>query len=286
MPPNGEENLMDFSSNTSLFTFSDLFPALWQWLLNGNDHLAFQLPDGSYRPSRKCELLAYPAFVPAVVEGRRTIGFYALGPQDVTRFGAVDFDADPEADGYFAALLFEQWAATRVPTILEASSPGRWHVWRLWPAFVPVAAARREIQVVVTQAGPRAPVEIFPKQDHATGKGYGNLIRFPGKHQARGTFSQLVAARNLDQVPPMKGWQEPTEKDRFEALYRNVTHRLVLTAPHTRYPAQVKLIGRLKAREVDEATARRVVGRWLAENETLIVDGQDRKRVWRQFDKS
>jgi len=78
---------------------------------------------------------------------------------------------------------------------LEDTGGDGLHLWVFFEPRVAASSARTLLREVLWRAGPASSevsVEIFPKQDHLSGKGLGNLIKVPlGLHQAtlrRSTF--------------------------------------------------------------------------------------------------
>ena len=84
---------------------------------------------------------------------------------------------------------------TLAPKFAEAwlveSSPGCFHVVTFLPELVPA----RDMQAMLREYAP-PDVEVFPKQDELNAsdpRAKGNLLRFPGKHQLRGTWARFIA---------------------------------------------------------------------------------------------
>jgi hypothetical protein len=110
-------------------------------------------------------------------------------------------------------------------------------------------------------------VEVFPKQDELDAsdpKAKGSLLRFPGKHQLKGTWARFIA-RHGRVSEPDKGitaakpgnskWATPTEAGRLESLFAVVTRGIAITGPGQRYRAMQRIAARLKGRAKTEADA-------------------------------
>lgn len=160
-------------------------------LRQGNPYFAVQNASGQYRP----EIGDIP--VADVLAGASTVGFYAIRPDNLTRWGCLDFDDPP------AGFTAQQWAtAARLSfdalsiwfpeTWLEESSPGRFHAFAFADEPIPAAAMRAELHRAAKHA-----TELFPKQDRLGNRpnSKGNLVRFPGFHQKKTTWSCILEIR-------------------------------------------------------------------------------------------
>ncbi|MBM3891913.1 MAG: hypothetical protein FJ388_22595 [Verrucomicrobia bacterium] len=241
-------------------------------MLQGCPWFAWQIGDGSYRPCR------YPAqlarYESDIFEGIKTAGFYAIRPDDLTRWGAIDFDSHGAVgSGHWldvARRAFDTLAPKCAEAWLVESSPGGFHV----VTFLPGLVAARDVRAMLGECAP-AGVEVFPKQDIIRGddpKAKGSLLRFPGKHQAKGTWARFIARRGLIAEPekgitpaaartgkwkePKAGkWKESTEGERLESLYAVATRGISITGPRQRFNAMQKIAARLKGRAKTEADA-------------------------------
>jgi hypothetical protein len=241
-------------------------------------YFAWQLPDGSYRPCRQIGQLTQ--FEGGIFNGTHTPGFYAIRPDNFTRWGAIDFDNHdgsksrkywlPDAEralDYLASQLAELW--------LVESSPGGYHVIGFADALLPAGDMRR-ILLEIAPAG----VEAFPKQDAldtTKPNAKGSLLRFPGYHQLKGTWARLTArsglvpdADGVAPVPILKLWQEPTSGSQLLSLYAQVTRGLPLTGNGQRFNAMQTIVGRLKGRTLDEAIAVEIHDRFYNQHRALI----------------
>lgn len=233
----------------------------------GCHYFAWQRPDNTYHPCYDVEQLT--RFESGIFEGRNSPGFYAIRPDNQTRWGALDFDAhgtvgkDKWRTAAQAAydLLKPRFAES---WFLE-SSPGSFHTVFFLTELRPAI----EVRAILTEAAPGG-IEIFPKQDVLKDdpKAKGSLLRFPGRHQAKGTWGRFISRSgcitNPDEVPAAKrstAWSEPTETERFNSLYAVATRGIIITGPGQRFRAMQRLAGRLKGR-CDESTAHGIYCRW------------------------
>src|SRR5215213_2341863 len=159
-----------------LATYQELF-------CHRRDLYALQRPNGAY-------FLKSAPLTPDVIRvhllGGLTAGFYALTPDNTTRWVVLDAD---RADG----LAQLQWSAQQLDTRgitshLETSRRGG----HLWILFEPIQAtlARRLIMGCL----PEMEVEVFPKRDQLDDQTrVGNLVRGPfGIHRMTGQRYPLV----------------------------------------------------------------------------------------------
>ena len=160
-------------------------------LRQGNPYFAVQNGKGEYRPQTGDVPVA------DVLAGTATVGFYAIRPDNLTRWGCLDFDDPPE--GFTA----QQWAAAAQSsfdalsvwfpeTWLEESSPGRFHAFAFADKPIPATDMRAELRRIAQHA-----TELFPKQDRLSPKpnAKGSLVRFPGFHQKKTAWSRILEIR-------------------------------------------------------------------------------------------
>jgi len=225
----------------------------------GVPYFAWQDADNSYRPSYRLPELA--RHEKAIFNGNRACGFYSIRSDNLTRWGAIDLDNhDGQHEWLDTALTAFNGIASMVPEAwLVESSPGAYHIIGFDNELKPAAAIREMLR-------PFAPkgVEVFPKQDHLDAtdpKAKGNLLRFPGRHQLKGTWARILDHRGRIETvevtaPERKPiFSQPDEQTRYLALYNNVTRGLVLTGSGQRYRAMQRIVGRLKGRTLDEDIA-------------------------------
>jgi len=146
--------------------------------------------------------------------GHRTYGIYLLDHDSNVYTGVIDMDLVSRYRD--RAMAKKHRAAIRRETIYlhkrisflareaglcclaEVSGGKGYHFW--FPVGEPVAAAamRKALQQLIGRLGEDVEcfsLEIFPKQDKRTGKGFGNLVKLPlGIHRGTGKPSSFVMA--------------------------------------------------------------------------------------------
>ena len=241
-------------------------------MLQGNPYFAWQytflddkgVMDHKYRPCY--DLRQLETFADDILAGERTVGFYTIRPDNLTRWGAIDYDDHGSIRGQHwqdsARRAFDLLAPRFDELWLLESSPGSFHV----VSFLIELAPARDIRAVLKECAPPE-VEVFPKKDELDAsdpKAKGNLIRFPGRHQLKGTWARFIARHGRISEPdkgitPAKSlnskWAQPSEAGRLESLYAVVTREIDIAGPGQRYRAMQRIVGRLKGRAKSEADA-------------------------------
>jgi len=252
-------------------------------LLQNNQHFAWQESNGKYYPCYQVGQLQ--RFEHDIFTGKKTVGFYSITPDEKTRWGCLDYDSagivgakrqETAAKAAYANLVNncdEAW--------LEQSSTGRFHVWAIWQKHQPAADVRALLLEVDSQCR-----EIFPKQiEHKDGsKEMGSLVRFPGRHQSKGTTSRFIAQHGrvnptTDGNTSASKFRAANEADHFLALYALVTAGIVITEPGQRFKAMQLIGARLKGRTLDEATAEKVHERFYNAHRQQITTPFDDSRI-------
>jgi len=148
------------------------------------------------------------------LSGRRTYGIYLLNEQDCVYTGVIDVDLIKQLRE--PAMFARQKAAVRRESIYlhqriqelsrkyqltcigEISGGKGYHFWFPVKEPLPAALMRKTLTRLVhglSQDISFFQLEIFPKQDKATGKGFGNLVKLPlGIHKGSGKPSWFVRA--------------------------------------------------------------------------------------------
>lgn len=117
------------------------------------------------------------------LSGDRCLGFYLMTEENSVYCSAVDFDNKPESpDANWQAkagcIYFElvKWSLTPLVEISQSGHAA--HVWLFFDEPVPAYIVRQFWELVAREA--EVPlVEVYPRQDELSGKGLGNLIRYP-----------------------------------------------------------------------------------------------------------
>lgn len=233
-------------------------------LLQGNRYFAWQHHDGSYRPCLSVDQLT--RFELDIYEGRKTVGFYSIRPDNLTRWGALDFDAHGSIGSErwrdAARHSFDSLAPQFAECWLIQSSAGSFHV----VCFERELVRARDMRGVLSGVAP-AGIEIFPKQDAldaAKPSAKGSLLRFAGRHQLKGTWARFLAKQgrieDVGNIKPVE-WEAPSQEAHFNSLYAVCTRGIVVTGNGQRYHAMQRLAGRCKGRCTEEQ-AEAIYRRW------------------------
>jgi hypothetical protein len=187
------------------------------------------------------------------LEGRKTYGIYLLTMESRVWTGVVDVDlvaalrdrraAEKERAAirresvYIYTRLLELAAKAGLTCIAEVSGGKGYHFW--FPLAQPVTAVdmRLGLKTLVGDLGKDVrcfSLEIFPKQDQLTGKGFGNLVKLPlGIHRVTGRKSYFVGAReqSLDRQLAWLGTCKPADSINMETLARQQRTANVVVHP-------------------------------------------------------
>ena len=150
------------------------------------------------------------------IQGKKTYGMYLLTGESRVWTGVIDVDLVTALRDRQAALrekdsirresafvykrLMEMAKQAGLTCIAEVSGGKGFHFW--FPVDRPIAAAemRAALKALIgSLAGDLHcfSLEIFPKQDRLTGKGYGNLVKLPmGIHRVTGRQSYFVGPKS------------------------------------------------------------------------------------------
>ena len=154
------------------------------------------------------------------LSGRRTYGIYLLDNHNRVHTGVIDIDLkksfrNPEQykkerdtirrESIYIHQRIEELARKHKLTCIAEVSGGKgYHFW--FPAAKPVAASVMRLALMqithdLNDDVSCFQIEIFPKQDVRTGKGFGNLVKLPmGIHRVTGKPSWFIraATREID----------------------------------------------------------------------------------------
>ena len=136
--------------------------------INREDAYATQRMDGSYI-CRKKEVT--DKVLVDHLRGRITCGWYCLNRANEIKWACVD--ADSEDGQKLLQRVSQRLKGLEIPSYIEESREGRGH---LWIFLEPLAAkpVRKVLRRVVEEG-----MEVFPKQNRISLKGYGSLVRGP-----------------------------------------------------------------------------------------------------------
>ena len=152
------------------------------------------------------------------LSGRKTYGIYLLEEDSSVRTGVIDIDLagpfrDPaslrknrsavqrEAE-YLMKRIADMASGSGLDFIAEVSGGKGYHCW--FPVSAPVAAGemRTALQGMVNHLKEDVScfsLEVFPKQERLTGKGFGNLVKLPlWIHRVTGKKSWLLGAASRE----------------------------------------------------------------------------------------
>lgn len=125
------------------------------------------------------------------LSGKKTIGVYAMFPDETCRFLAADFDGPSWKEDVEA--FIESCRHLEVPASVERSRSGNGaHVWILFAEPLSAGLARKLGFLLVTLTMDRRPElglksydRFFPSQDTLPKGGFGNLVALPLQKEPR-----------------------------------------------------------------------------------------------------
>jgi len=179
---------------------SDVAAKLMQLFVHRKDVYAMQIKYGEkygYVPRYK---LLTEEDIRRHLEGKITLGIYALNVDNTVRWICFDIDSqhvkDPEAtrDSIYERCIGK--FGLNAVKIEESGSPGNFHIWIFFAEPIEARLARAlGLKILEGTEG----VELFPKQTVLTGKGLGNLVKLPlGLHIKSGKWSKM----DIDGIEP------------------------------------------------------------------------------------
>ncbi len=189
------------------------------------------------------------------LRGSKTYGIYLLNGASQVHTGVIDVDLikslrQPEQykkqsanirreSIYLHQRILELSREHSLTSIAEVSGGKGYHFW--FPVAEPVEAAtmRKALQQLTTGLAGDVScfnLEIFPKQDKISGKGFGNLVKLPmGIHRVSGKPSWFVRAADREQQSQFEYLRSltPTEPDALQKLAG--THKKAQVIVHPRH---------------------------------------------------
>lgn len=204
------------------------------------------------------------------LDGRRTYGIYLLDHDSMVHTGVIDMDlisrlrSADQAKKERAAIRRESlYLHKRIAKLAreaglcclaEVSGGKGYHFWFPVKETVPAAAMRRALLRLIGKLEEDVEcftLEIFPKQDKLTGKGFGNLVKLPlGIHRGSGKPSSFVMAADSNRTSQFEllAQVRPTQPDivlRLADLQKNAP---VLVHPrHAAWAEEYPELARLEA---------------------------------------
>ena len=147
--------------------------------------------------------------------GRRTYGIYLFSADGTVRTGVLDVDIKAEYRGrkldmagkrslirqknYLLSRIREISRSQNMTPLLEFSGGKGYHFWYFFDQPAEPAVVRSVLEEIKRQIVGDVPafnIEVFPKQDKLTGKGFGNLVKLPlGVHRLTGKKSYFIDDR-------------------------------------------------------------------------------------------
>ena len=158
--------------------------------INREDAYATQGTDGSFI-CRKEEVT--DQVLVDHLRGRITCGWYCLNKENQIKWACVD--ADSEDGQELLQRVSKRLQGLEIPSYIEESREGRGH---LWIFLEPISAKHvRKVLKRVVEEG----MEVFPKQNRISRKGYGSLVRGPlGIHLRTGKRYGFLDPETLERV--------------------------------------------------------------------------------------
>lgn len=147
-----------------------------------DDILAMQPAGENFRPIERGQL-SVEEYVQEHIGGKTCYGFYLMRPDNTVTCSCVDFDDHPdcpnpdwqgEADRFYQLLM-----QLDLTPLMEVSASGSGaHLWLFFDR--PIEAWKvRQFWITAGKRIGYEPREIYPRQDHLSGKGVGSLVRLP-----------------------------------------------------------------------------------------------------------
>ncbi len=203
--------------------------------------------------------------------GRKTYGIYLLTGESRVWTGVIDVDLvaglrDMQAavkekaairreSLYLYSRLMELAGNAGLTCIAEVSGGKGYHFW--FPLDQPVAAVdmRFGLKTLLGNLGNDLrcfSVEIFPKQDQLTGKGFGNLVKLPlGIHRVTGRKSSLVGAKGQtmpEQLAWLRSLQPAPAAKMLELAQQQCTANVMVHPKLVAWAAQYPELAQLEAK--------------------------------------
>jgi hypothetical protein len=152
------------------------------------------------------------------LSGRKTYGIYLVRPDAtviaslidadlvqkyrVERLKADEVDLIRRERNYLVGRLREIAAEAGLHTLVEFSGGKGYHFWFLFETPAPAAVVKGTLELIARRLSPDLSafkLEVFPKQEQLSGKGFGNLVKLPlGVHRLSGKRSYFIACANRE----------------------------------------------------------------------------------------
>lgn len=150
------------------------------------DHVAVADDGKTFRPE---PYAPRAEFLQSHIAGERCYGFYFMQPDNTVWCSAVDFDNKPDSPDPAwrdkADLVYYRLANIGLSPLVELSQSGTAaHVWLFFSEPIDAWLIRAFWRGLATNLDMKFN-EVYPRQDQLTGKGIGNLMRYPLWGQSR-----------------------------------------------------------------------------------------------------
>ncbi|RLB90406.1 MAG: DNA primase [Deltaproteobacteria bacterium] len=152
------------------------------------------------------------------LKGLKTYGFYLMDKNADVCCGVIDADLVPEfrekkknagivnqlkkEQSYMISRIRQSSKILELNPVVEVSGYKGFHFWYFMDRPVPASRVRQALLGIVQSLKNDLrffDLEVFPKQDHLKGKGFGNLVKFPlGVHRLSGKRSFFPACLKKD----------------------------------------------------------------------------------------
>lgn len=167
-----------------------------------DDHVAVAQGKG-FAPEPLTEPLSPERLADEHLSGRRGLGFYLMAPDNTVLCSCADFDNKPDrpdpAWADKATAVHRRLLEADLSPLVEVSQSGSAaHVWLFFSEPAQAALVRAFWRGVLAQLTIGVP-EIYPRQDALTGKGLGNLVRYP-----LWNLSHFVDPKTWEKIPPVR----------------------------------------------------------------------------------
>ncbi len=197
------------------------------------------------------------------LKGLKTYGFYLMDKNAEVRCGVIDADLIPEfrekkkndsivkqfkkEQSYMISRIRQSSKILELNPVIEVSGYKGFHFWYFMDRLVPASSVRQallEITRPLTQDLSIFDLEVFPKQDHLKGKGFGNLVKFPlGVHRLSGKRSFFPACLKKDTESQLaylfsvkKSSVEMVKKAREKTIVQNLLFHPKMQVVSEKYP--------------------------------------------------
>lgn len=171
------------------------------------DHVAVADDGKTFRPVKLNDPLKPEWLESEHLGGKRCLGFYLMQEDNRVWCSCVDFDSKPENPDPLwrdkAEAVYYFLANVGLSPVVEISQSGSAaHVWLFFSEATEAWIVRAFWQAVSVKLDVPF-VEIYPRQDRLTGKGMGNLVRYPLWNQSH----FVDAEKDFERINPEEAFE-------------------------------------------------------------------------------